>query len=118
MNNDNPLIEACKQNDLGRVKELLDQGVDPNLQDRSRKTSLIYASWFGYIDVVRLLLDRGADPNLQNGRGNTAFIYASVDGHIDVVKLLEAACWNRNIAKPLEDLDIFPEGLIREHLTV
>jgi ankyrin repeat protein len=152
------LIEACKQNDLGRVRELLDRGADPNLQNEHGQTALWWASYWGNIDVVRLLLDYGTDPNLQASGGWTALmygwtalmyasrlghtgivrllldhgadpnlqtfeygwtamIYASREGQTDVVKLLDAfSGWNRNVAQPLEDLDIFPEGLIREHL--
>jgi ankyrin repeat protein len=98
---------------------LLNHGADPNLQDKWGWTALIRAAYRGCTDIVRLLLlDRRADPNLRDFRGWTASMMASMQGNIDVVELLEAACWNRKIVQPLTDLGIFPEGLIREHLTI
>jgi ankyrin repeat protein len=97
---------------------LLDHGTDPNLRNDFGWSALMYASYMGRIDMARLLLDHGADPNLQNVHGWTALMEASNRGCTDMVRLLKAAVWNRNVSQPLIDLDIFPEGLIREHLTV
>jgi ankyrin repeat protein len=114
------LFSACKQNDLDRVRELLDHGADPNVQDFHGWTALMEASREGHADVVRLLLlDDRTDPNMKDNLGWAAWIHAIREGNTDVVKLLKAfSGWNRNITRPLEALGIFPEGLIREHLTV
>ena len=108
------LIEACKEGNIERVKELLKQGVDPTADDN---LAIIYASFFGHTDVVEALLQDGrADPTtennypigiasaqgytsivsflLQDGRAdpavdvNYAIRRASYNGHTDVVKLL------------------------------
>jgi ankyrin repeat protein len=110
------LIIACKQNDIGRVRELLDSGADPNLLDTNGLTALVWATGQGNIDVVRLLLDYGADPNLHAPDRWTAPDLASLHSNTDVVYFLEAACRSWNAVKPLEDLDIFPDGMIRENL--
>jgi ankyrin repeat protein len=144
----NPLINACRQNYLGRIRFLLDNGADPNLQEpRYGWNALMWALYHGRTDVVRLLLDHGADPNLQTKHGRTALMiashldkiglvqelldrgadpnlrdddgrtalwWASDRGQTEVVKLI----WGWTIVKPLIDLGIFPEGLIREHLTI
>jgi ankyrin repeat protein len=142
------LLQACYENDLGRVKELLDHGVDPNLQDFRGWTALHWASCQGHTDVVLLLLDHGADQNLRDKQGQTVLIKASCYGHIEVIRLLlldrrtdpnlqdvdgwtplhwasrfgntdvVKLIWGWTIVKPLTDLGIFPEGLIREHLTL
>jgi ankyrin repeat protein len=115
----NAMIKASCYGRIEIIRLLLDHGIDPNFQDYDGCTVLMMASGGrGHIDMVRLLLDHGADPNLQNKYGQDALVWASKRGHIDVVELLKAAVWNRNVAQPLTDLDIFPEGLIREHLTV
>ena len=49
---------------------------------------LIYASYGGNTEIVRLLLDNGADPNIRNDYGMTALIAASSRGHNEIVKLL------------------------------
>jgi ankyrin repeat protein len=114
------LMWASYHSHIDMVWLLLDYGADSNLQDKRGQTALMFASRLGHTDVVRELLDRGADLNLQTYKyGQTALMFASRLGHTDVVKLLEAyAGWNLNVVQPLMDLDIFPEGLIREHLTV
>ena len=50
--------------------------------------TLIIASQYGCIDVVRLLLERGANVNCVNGLGDTALLEASEKGHCDTVRLL------------------------------
>jgi ankyrin repeat protein len=141
------LIEACDQYDLGRIQKLLDYGTDPNLQNKCGQTALMTASYNGHTNVVRLLLDHGADPNLQDYWLQTAIMHASRRGPIDMVRLLldhgadpnlrsvggwtalnQASyrghidivnvIWDLVILKPLTNLSIFPEGLIREHLSV
>jgi ankyrin repeat protein len=110
---------ASYSDNIGIVRLLLlDHGADPNLRNTDGQTAMHWASIRCSIDVVRELLYHGADPNLQDSDGWNALTYASHGGRTDVVKLLEAACWNRNVAQPLIDLGIFPEGLIREHLTI
>jgi ankyrin repeat protein len=84
------LFQACYENNLSRVKELLDHGADPNLQEPHYGwTALIRAAYRGCTDIVRLLLlDRRTDPNLQDYDGCTALMFASIHGHIDAVRLL------------------------------
>ena len=53
-------------------------------KDNSGNTALVYASLYGYIDIVKELLKRGADIEAM-GKGN-ALIAASENGHLNVVK--------------------------------
>ena len=84
------LIESAKNGDIGRVSELLDSGIDPNIKGDYGETALIWASRKGRIDIVELLLERGADPNIQNRDGETALTIASRRylSYIDIVKSL------------------------------
>jgi ankyrin repeat protein len=66
------IFEACKNNSLKRVTELLDLGVDPNLTDfESQSTPMHYAASNGSKHVMELLMERGAQINSQNDRGLT-----------------------------------------------
>jgi ankyrin repeat protein len=113
------LMTASYYGHTNVVRLLLDNGADPNLQRYDGDTALMVASRYDRIDTVRELLEHGADPDLQDTDGWTALMDASERYHTSVVELLEAfSGWNQNVAQPLIDLDIFPEGLIREHLTV
>ena len=83
------LIDAAKRNNIGRVRELLDQGADPNIRGSyNNYTALIYASSRGHTEIVELLLDNDADPNIQNNGNKTALYFASWLGNSDIVKLL------------------------------
>ena len=67
-----PLIEACRQDNLAQVLELLSQGADPNVNADpvSEWTPLIYAKSAG---VTRALLCHGADPTYATSYGYTAW---------------------------------------------
>ena len=82
------LIRAAKNGDIRRVHELLDSGVDPNIQNYAKDTALINASLAGRTDIVRLLLDHGADPNIINNFRATALIYAAYNDFTEIAELL------------------------------
>jgi ankyrin repeat protein len=73
------LKEACRKGDVNRVKELLQQGVDPT-------DSIIIASERGHANIVALLLQDGrSNPSAED---NMAIQLACVWGYADVVELL------------------------------
>ena len=82
------LFEPCKRGDITLLKERLEAGADPNIQDMWGDTVLVWASCYGYIGCVELLLKDGADPNLQNSWGETALYLVTRKGHADCVELL------------------------------
>jgi ankyrin repeat protein len=67
---------------------LLDKGADPNFKDEYGRTALMWASWHGPVELVRLLLDKGADAD----DGESLFcavFYAMLNEHnLEVMKLL------------------------------
>jgi ankyrin repeat protein len=89
---------------LGVVKERIEAGANVNARRKPpveplptshgfsmipvRWTPLMYASWFGQAEMVRLLLENGADPNLESYGPNTALIDAVIAGHHKVIVLL------------------------------
>ena len=42
-----------------KVKDLIDDGADPNLRDKSDKTALTYAKERGFLEIVELLQRAG-----------------------------------------------------------
>lgn len=93
------LHEAVQARALGKVKQLLAQGADPNVEEEisgalqsffSGKTALHVALSQGTqdTDIVELLLDHGANVNAQDANGNTPLFYAARNA--ELAKLLLA----------------------------
>jgi ankyrin repeat protein len=91
-------FEAIEQNDINKVNELINQGIDVNIQNNNGDNALIYASFNGYKEIVELLLKHpninintpeGIHPvNVQNKFGDTALIAASSRLNKEIVELL------------------------------
>jgi len=84
---DTPLMYAALYGDADSVRLLLENGADPNAENESGSTALMWA-----IDdpvKVKLLLDRGANVNARTDIGRTPLLMAaSRFGSSAVVKLL------------------------------
>ena len=103
------LIDAVKNGNIKRVRELLDSGADPNITDNNLGDTALISACRGSawrpggnqprIDIVELLLDHGADPNIRGYIGSTALIYASFRSRADIVRLLLRRGANPNIKR-------------------
>lgn len=82
------IVYAAENGHVEKVKELLDAGIDPNVQDRYGNTPLAIATDYGRIEIVRVLLEAGADPNLQDRSGYTPIIYTGIFGQTEIAELL------------------------------
>jgi len=60
------LIYAVRMGDLGAVKECLEGGANPNVQNAQRWTPLHCAAFDGHTKIASILLGRGADVNAKN----------------------------------------------------
>ncbi|WP_338602168.1 ankyrin repeat domain-containing protein [Sulfolobus tengchongensis] len=76
------LFEALEKKNVRKVRELLDRGVDPNIQYEHGLTPLHIASGLGHPNLVKLLLKYGANPNVQN----VAFPEIKIFGDIPLPK--------------------------------
>lgn len=71
------------------VRLLLDSGAKVNDQARGLgTTALMFASNFGYLEMIDELLDRGADPNTAQADGATALMLAAQAGQSEAVDKL------------------------------
>jgi len=82
------MIKAADNRDTKTVREMLEQGADPNSRDKYGYTALIDACRDGRTDIARLLLEHEADPNVRNNYGETALMYACQDRRTDTARLL------------------------------
>jgi uncharacterized protein len=107
------LIEAAKQGDLTRVKDLLDKGADVNATDSKGATALWEAALGARskesCEIARMLLNRGADPNAKDKNGRTALMWASGHGPVELVTLFLDKGAEANDGVSL------PEAVLNEH---
>ena len=54
------------------MKSLIDLKINVNLRDAGGATALMYSSFCGHVESVRLLLSAKADPTITNLKGVTA----------------------------------------------
>jgi len=93
------LWKACRNGDVATVRQLLDSGLDVNLELLAGMRPLSAAAFRGQAEVVQLLLERGANPNVRDDTFQlTPLGAAFFFGHQKVVGLL--------LPKTSEDLNI------------
>ena len=87
------LINAAIENKLDFIKWLLDNGANPDHQDRIGYSALHFAGQEKLVEVAEFLLQKGSDPNVQDIHGNTPLWTAIFNAKLPtdeqgVVKLL------------------------------
>jgi len=84
------LIEAIIHQDVNAVRQLLEQGVNPNAcQDNANVTPLHFAALHNALEIVPLLITAGANLHAQTyPEGQTPLDIAKLHKHQDMVKLL------------------------------
>lgn len=69
-------VAAITGNNLVKLEQLLNSGVNPDLNDNNGVSLLFHAINFGSVDAVKLLLEHGAEINQTNSRGRTPWLMA------------------------------------------
>ncbi len=90
---DTLLIEAAQLKDLTEIEDFLLTKLKGNktLYEQRGYTALMWATWNGYTELVKLLLSKGDDPNKKSKEGAwTPLLYATQKGHKDIIELLLA----------------------------
>ena len=84
------LITAVAYQDLDKVKNLVEAGVDMNYQEESAgATALIMSAMYNFGNIARYLIEKGADISIKNNTGHTALM-ASAGSSEEVFDLLVA----------------------------
>ena len=72
-----------------KVTKALQEGAEVyGLAPNNIMTALMWASYKGHAQIVKILLGEGADADNRNKSGMTALMYAARKGRIEVIKLL------------------------------
>ena len=83
-------LSKTSERDNDNVLNLINTGVDVNVQDENGMTGLMKASQTGNVELIEELIRVGANVNIQNIFGNTALICATLNWQNEcVLKLLE-----------------------------
>lgn len=78
-NNEMTLLAwAAIKGDEKKVSYLLQNGANPNIQNKDGMTPLMYAASNNHTNIVKCLLDANADPHIGDISGWTAETWASV----------------------------------------
>ncbi len=85
----NDWFKAVDSNDLEKVKEFVEKGIDINVQSKTLETTaLMFAVGKGYEDIVQYLIGRGADINKPNDKGTAPLLVAACEGREIILKYL------------------------------
>jgi ankyrin repeat protein len=82
------LIDYVKLGNITKIQELIDHGVDLNVQDEYGYTPLIWAASCNKPDIVELLMEAGADPKIIDIDSHTAMFWANYYKNLEVIDLL------------------------------
>jgi hypothetical protein len=83
-----PLHAAIRENDISRIKSLIDKKTALNALDPNGRTPLQMAAALGQLDTVGALLTAGADLEVKSSDGETALTLAVEQAHLEVVRTL------------------------------
>ncbi|XP_026133365.1 protein phosphatase 1 regulatory subunit 16A-like [Carassius auratus] len=82
------LLEAAARNDIEEVRQLLNNGVSPDLFNEDGLTALHQSCIDDFLEIARCLLDAGANANACDSELWTPLHAAATCGHTDLVQLL------------------------------
>jgi ankyrin repeat protein len=80
------LIDASRNGNIDKVKELLDAGANVNYQDERKLTPIMYAIAGEHLDIVKELIARGADITVADDNGATPLHLAAYSDEIEILK--------------------------------
>ena len=93
------IFTAVSSDNIGKIRELLDAGVDVDTRRNDGYTPLHLAcNRWRRVEVVMFLLSRGADVNAADAFGDTPLHAASSSGRQDIARILLDAGANINAA--------------------
>lgn len=87
-NDETLMVNAVKESNLELVKFLLDQGANPNQENRYGISILSLAYTNNDLDTMRLLLEQGIHPDNSTILGCSLLFIAYIENQLDTMKLL------------------------------
>lgn len=82
------LISSATAGDVLKLKNLLENGVNPNTSDPTGLTALMAASHSGKVEILELLLEVGVPIDTKDSSGYTALMFSCNSGELSSARLL------------------------------
>ncbi|MFP3033742.1 MAG: ankyrin repeat domain-containing protein [Wolbachia sp.] len=96
------LFDAIKQNNIDKVRDLINRGADVKAKNKDGKTSLHWAAEYNDTpEIVQLLIEKGADINAKDKSGKTPLDLANQNDKIKVIEFLVNKSASLNEMLPL-----------------
>ncbi|MEL7648117.1 MAG: ankyrin repeat domain-containing protein [Sedimentibacter sp.] len=92
------MAEAVAIGNVEKVKELLNDGVYPDVQDGDGWTPLMWAAQDGNVEMINILIEAGADPNVIDYYEETALIRAIYSNNVEAINSLILSGADPNMA--------------------
>jgi ankyrin repeat protein len=80
------VIRAINHADILTFRRVLEDGLDPNVENGFGWTLLMHVALKGNVPMGKLLISKGADPRFKNSWGGTAEWCAQTHGHVRFVE--------------------------------
>jgi len=93
-------FKAIEQNNLLKVKELIENGVDINVRDKYGYSALHIASFKNLDEMATFLISKGIALNLQDKNGQTILHYAALSSQLNIAN----AALNLGASLSIEDV--------------
>jgi len=87
----NELIDACKDGNIDIVKKYIQENINKdrnNIHDQFGNCPVLWSSWSGHEEILRLLLVTGFDSMRRNHINDTAFIFSCWHGFQSIAEFL------------------------------
>lgn len=85
------MLNAVNMQDLGKVSDLLQRGMDVNTTDSKGNSLLMLAAQNGDFPILELFLRNKANVLIKNKYGDSALMLAALRGHLETAVALVAA---------------------------
>lgn len=83
--------QAIRDDDIDRLRALLDEGADVDALDRYGQTGLMIAAMRGCESAARFLIERGAALDRTAKYRLSALMLAVINGHVEIARMMVQA---------------------------
>jgi ankyrin repeat protein len=94
------LLDAAEDGRHAEALAALDDGADPNLAGPDGTTAIMWAAYYGDLELVEKLIAAGTDVTPANAFGSSAITEAAIIGHAGILEALLAAGADPDFANP------------------